>query len=44
MEVEYDEEDLEYSEEEGEFDLITEFITSLEEIGKERKKIKSLKA
>jgi hypothetical protein len=44
MLVEYDEEDYEYSEEEGEFNLIVELISALEELGKERKKIKSLKA
>jgi hypothetical protein len=44
MEVEDDEEDSEYSEEEGEVDLREELISALEELGKERKKIKSLKA
>jgi hypothetical protein len=41
MEVEYYSEDFE---EEGEVDLKVELIISLEEPGKERKKIRSLKA
>jgi hypothetical protein len=40
MEVEYSEDDFE---EEGEIDLITELISSLEELRIETKKIKSLK-
>jgi hypothetical protein len=43
MVVEDDEEDSKDSEEEGEVDLREELINSLEELGKERKKIKSLK-
>ena len=35
--------DKEYSEEEGKVDLRAELISALEELGKERKKIKSLK-